>query len=325
MTSPIKLSTALILALSMMAVSSAAAQDSTATGWKISLVLDMTATQTAYSDSWTGGEAGNLSWVANLNGSAEKQLTPSFNFKSRLKLSFGQTHTQTIIVDEFGNEEKVWQKPKKSTDLIDWENVGRLTKGWAVDPYLAFRLESQFLDASVPGHDRYFSPLKLTESGGISRKIYERDKDQIISRLGFAVRQIFIKGLQDTLVESQPTYIREDSSLSDGGMEWVTDASLTFHKNIQYTGKLTLYKAFFSSSKENRADLEKLPEPGRSERLKRIDYWKAVDVNWENIVSAKITKIITVNFYLQFLYDKEVEVRGRLKETLGIGFVFQMI
>jgi hypothetical protein len=308
---------AIFLVVFVSAGSTAFGQDTTATGWKISLVFDLTATQTAYSDSWTGGEAGALSWVSNLNGNAEKQLTPSLNFTSRLKLSFGQTHSQQT--DSLGD--KYWEKPKKSTDLIDWENVGRLTKGWVVDPYAAFRLESQFLDASIEAHKRYFSPLKLTESAGIARKLYERDKDQIISRLGLAIRQTLIKGSiksVDTVVVGPDTlfnsrYSVEDSSLTDGGIEWVTDAKLTLHENIQYTGKLTVFKALYFSEKD---DVKGTPAE---------DYWKAVDINWENILSAKISKVITVNFYLQFLYDKQVELRGRLKETLGIGFVYNLI
>jgi len=308
-----KITGSLFVLLIFAAASSSLAEDSLQTGWKTSLVFDLTANQTAYSDSWTGGEAGALSWVSNLNGSAEKQLTPSFNFKSMLKMSFGQTHSQKT--DDEGN--RYWEKPKKSTDLIDWDNVGRLTRGWVVDPFVGFRLESQFLDASVENEDRYFSPLKLTESAGIARKIYEKDKDEIISRLGLAVKQTFIKGLSDTntVVDDPPDYIRDDSTLTDGGIESVTDAKLTLHENIQYTGKLTIYKALFFSKKDEVA--KETPE--------RADYWKAIDVNWENIVSAKITKVISVNFYLQFLYDKQVEKRGRLKETLGIGIVLQMI
>lgn len=294
----------LILAfLALALISQATAQDTAATGWKKTLVFDMTANQTAYSDSWTGGEAGALSWVANLNGSAEKQLSPSINFTSRLKLSFGQTHTQQT--DSLGK--KYWEKPKKSTDLIDWENVGRMTKGWVVDPYVAFRLESQFLDASVAAKKRYFNPIKLTESAGIARKLYARNKDEIITRLGFAARQIINKVIIDTLLNTT------DSTLSDNGFESVTDAKLTLHENIQYTGKLTLYKALFFSGKD---DVKNTPYE---------NYWKAVDVNWENILSAKVTKLITVNFYLQFLYDKEVDVRGRLKETLGVGIVYSLI
>ena len=82
-------------------------------------MIDITTTQTGYSNSWVGGEAGSINWVSNLNGSAEKQLHSKFNFKSTLKLSFGQTTTQDA-------ETKDWSRPKKSTDLIDFENVGEI-------------------------------------------------------------------------------------------------------------------------------------------------------------------------------------------------------
>ena len=104
---------ALLTLLTMLPMANA--QDSTTNGWTKFLVFDLTATQTAYSDSWTGGEAGSINWVSNLNGSAEKQLSPKLNFKSTLKMSFGQTHSQD-------QETKNWSKPTKSTDLIDWEN-----------------------------------------------------------------------------------------------------------------------------------------------------------------------------------------------------------
>ncbi|MFH1701081.1 MAG: DUF3078 domain-containing protein [Candidatus Zixiibacteriota bacterium] len=277
------------------------AQDEDPAKWITSIVLDITTTQTAYSDSWSGGELGSLSWVGNLNGSAEKQLSPSFNFKSRLKLSFGQTLAQ--------DTNKVWAKPRKSTDLIDWENVGRVTKNWFVDPYVAFRLESQFLDASFEPKKRYFTPIRLTESAGVARKLYaEGEKNEIISRLGFALRQIMKNVIIDPV-----TYATADSTLTDGGIESVTDIKLSLGEKLQYTGKLTLYKALFFSGKDKVAGTE------------YEDYWKAADVNWENILTASITKILSVNFYTQVLYDKEVSIKGRFKETLGIGFVFKMM
>jgi len=292
------------------------AQDSTTTGWKKSLVFDLTATQTAYSNSWAGGEAGSFSWVSNLNGFSEKHFSPAFVYTARLKLSFGQTLSQRIMTDPVtGAEEKKWDRPQKSTDLIDWENVGRLTQGWAVDPYIALRLESQFYDGSVEGHNRFFSPLKLTESGGIARQIYAKDDDLLVSRLGFAIRQIITKGLipeRDTIT-NQATYVRDDSTLSDGGIEWVTDANFVLNKNIQYTGKLSLFKALIYSKKD---EVKDTPQE---------NYWKAVDVNWENILAAKVSKVVTVNFYLQFLYDKQIDLRGRLKQTLGLGIVYSLI
>jgi len=295
------LSLVLILIIPVMAVDTYGQKDSKPGVWKRSLVVDITTTQTSYSDSWVGGEAGSVNWVGNLNGMAEKQMKPWFNFRSTLKLSFGQTLTQDA-------DTKEWSKPRKSTDLIDWENLGRLTFHGYVDPYVAFRVETQFMDASVIAKKRYLSPLKFTESAGIARKFLDNEKYQLTSRLGLALRQIMKTVIVDSVALST-----NDSTQTDGGIEFVTDASLTLSDRMQYTGKLTLYKAFFFS------------EEDQVKGTPFEDDWKAVDVNWENIISASISKIITVNFYTQLLYDKEISKKGRLKETLGIGFIFRMI
>ncbi|MFH1373038.1 MAG: DUF3078 domain-containing protein [bacterium] len=282
------------------------AGDTTITGWKKSLVVDFIVTQTAYSDSWVGGEVGAINWVSNLNGSAEKQLKDWLNFKSRLKLSFGQTMTQTTdIIDQTRH----WSKPQKSTDLIDWENVARFTMHKFVDPYAAVRLESQFLDASVEAKKRYLTPIKLTESAGIARQFHQREKDEVLSRLGLALRQI----IKREIIIDPTTLFTTDSTYIYGGIESVTDITFAFNERLLYTGKLSLYKALFFSEKDK--------VKGTDDE----DEWKAIDVNWENIITASISKIVTVNLYTQFLYDKEVERQGRLKETIGIGFIFKMI
>lgn len=283
------------------------AADSTTAGWQKSLLVDITTTQTGYSDSWVGGEAGSVNWVSNLNGSAEKQLRDWFNYKTILKVSFGQTLTQDT-------ETKDWSKPKKSTDLIDFEHVGRFTLGEFFDPYIAFRLETQFFDGRNENKKLYLSPLKLTESVGITRPFYKEENDFVSSRLGIALRQIVkTEIIGETVTDGGIEYITDDSTLTDGGLESVTDATLSINKNLRFTGKLTLYKALFFS---------------KSDEVKGTSFgndWKAVDINWENIISASITKIMTVNLYAQLLYDKEVSRKGRLKETIAIGFVFKMI
>jgi hypothetical protein len=277
-----------------------AAGDTTA--WVTSLVVDVTTTQTSYSDSWVGGEAGSLNWVSNLNGSARKQLKTWLALESTLRLSFGQTLTQDA-------ETKDWSKPRKSTDLIDWETLGRFTLDAYVDPYAAFRIESQFFDGSVEAKKRFFSPLRFTESAGISRLFYEQDKDRVTSRLGLGLRQI----IKTAIVGDTVDLMTEDSTLIDGGFESVTDASLTLRENLRYTSKLTLFKAFYFSESD---EVKGTPAE---------DYWKAIDVNWENTVSAAISKLITVNLYTQLLYDKEVSRKGRIKETLAIGLVYRML
>ncbi len=297
------------LALASLGVTAAAQDDTTRTGWNSSLVTDLTVTQTSYSDSWVGGEAGSVNWVWNLDGTAERQFSPKMNFKTSLRLKFGQTLTQTITEDSTGGTEMNWQKPRKSTDLIDWENVARFTLGKSVDPYAAFRLETQFFDGGNSAKKLYFSPMKLTESGGIAREFRKTEKGSIVSRLGFAVRQIMTKSVIDTDLNSEST------TVTDGGLESVSDATLMLSERIQFVSKLSLYKALFSSQSDDAALIGTEAE----------DYWKAVDVNFENTFSAAVSKVISVSLYTQILYDKETEKKARFKETLALGFVVRML
>jgi hypothetical protein len=268
--------------------------------WSKSFDTDFTLTQNSYSDSWTGGEAGNISWVWNANGLFEKQVSPKFLYRNTSKLSFGQTHIQN-------KETKNWQKPEKTTDLIDIENLGLFTLHKYVDPFAGFRLESQFLDASVPGINRYLSPLRLTESAGIARKFYKKDKDELLSRLGFAFRQTITKVVVDTLLEETET-----ETTNDGGLESVTDLNYALSQTLRVTSKLTLYKALFFS------------EADEVKGTEAEDYWKTIDVNWENKLAAAVSKYVTVSLYMQLLYDKQITKRGRLKETLSLGITYTL-
>ena len=268
--------------------------------WKKSVDLGLTVTQGSYSDNWTGGEAGNVSWAALANSVFEKKFSEILNSKTTAKFSFGQTHSQD-------QETKKWAKPTKSTDLVDLETLTRFTLKTWVDPYLAFRFESQFLDASLPEVKRYINPKKLTESGGVSRMFYKTEKDEILTRLGLALRQIITEEVVDTVMEKTET-----NSTSDGGIESVSDVRLTLSDKISYTSKLSLYKAFFFSESD---ELKGTPEE---------NYWKEVDVNWENSVSVSITKYVVVSLYTQLLYDKQISKKGRFKENLSLGVTYRL-
>lgn len=269
--------------------------------WEKTLDFNLTLTQNSYSDSWVGGEAGSVSWMANSNFKAAKQLSPELNWSNTLKLAFGQTHQQE-------QETKQWRKPFKSTDLIDGESVARLTLGAFVDPYLAFRGISQFLDASAPRVKRFVNPVTLSESAGASKEFYKTEETECLSRVGFGLRQVINREIVDTLREKTKT-----QTTNDGGLESVTDFKTSLPgEKISYTTKLTLFKAIFYSESD---ELKGKPEE---------DYWKAVDVNWENIFTASISKYLTVNLYFQFLYDKEIDLKGRFKETLALGLTYRL-
>jgi hypothetical protein len=271
--------------------------------WTLSVDANLTLTENAYSDSWVGGEAGAISWASGLNSLAEKQLHTKVRNKNTLKLSFGQTHNQN-------KETKEWAKPEKSTDLIDFETFFLLTLGGPVDPYVAGRIESQFFDVRDPEKHRYINPTQFTESFGAAKVLMKKQKRELTTRLGAAFRQHLDRDVLVDPVENE----RENQSTTDIGLESVTDFTTPLaEERITYTSKLTIYKALFYSESE---ELEGQPQG---------DYWKSPDVNWENIFTASITSYLMVNLYVQLLYDKEIDKRARIKQTLALGLTYKLM
>ena len=292
----------LFLAFLLITASLSSAQE-----WEKSFDLSLNATQSSYSDSWVGGEAGNVTWAANGNGIFAKQMSPKFRLKNTIKLAFGQTISQDP-------EDKTWSKPTKSTDKIDLETLGLFTLESPVEPYAAFRFESQFLDASVDTNKRSINPMLLTESAGIAREILKKDKDEVLARVGFAIKQHINRDVYVyDITPTDTTVSVETVTSTDGGIESVTDAKLVLNDKLGYLGKLTLYKALFYSKKDEFKGTE------------AEDYWKAIDINWENTLTASVSKYVQVSLYLQLLYDKQISKKGRLKETLALGLTYKLL
>lgn len=264
---------------------------------KTSIDASLTLSQSTYSDNWTGGDAGNLAWIAIFNGGRQIYHQETWHWRNTLNLAYGQTHSQDPETND-------WRKPTKSTDKIDFESLLRYLKWTTLPPYGSFRAQSQFEDATVPNHKLYLNPILLTEAVGLSRQVYKRGDDEVLTRSGFALRQLVQRMCTDE------TYTKKTTETStDGGIEWVTDIAFKIPgSSIGYKSRLGAFKALYYSKSDELKGLE------------NEDYWKAVDVNWENTFSAQVSKYVGVALYLQWLYDKEVDLAGRFKQTLSIGF-----
>ncbi len=285
----------LILVILGLATGKSLAADSTAVNaWKTQVEAGLALTQASYSDNWTGGEVGSLIWVANLHAIAEKQLTGKLRTENDLKLAFGQTHSQSQV-------SKQWASPQKSTDKIRFDTVEKFTLKTWVDPYIAGTFESQFYDASDSLKARYVNPIDLTESAGMSRLLFDKPTGKASTRVGFGLRQRIAKYSVDALGTT------DTKTTNDGGIEWVTDWNTRLSETMTYTTKLTVFKALIYSEKDALAGLP------------NENYWKATDLNWDNILTANVTKIVQVNLAWQLLYDKEIDLGGRFKETLALG------
>ena len=290
----------IVLAVTLaLAVASSAAADP----WTKAVDANLTLAQMAYSDNWVGGEAGALSWTFNSNSLAEKQLNPKVRTRNTLKLSFGQTHSQD-------KGTKNWAKPTKSTDLIDFETLFSFTLGAFADPFAASRVETQFLDASDPEKDRFLNPLTFTESFGFIKVLIKQEKREWTARLGGGLRQHVNRDvLVDVLTDK-----RETQTANDGGLEFVSEFKTPLaQERITICSKLILFQALYNS------------EADKLTGLPNENYWKSPDVNWENTFTAGITKYLMVNLYSQLLYDKEVNLGGRFKQTLALGLTYKLI
>lgn len=262
--------------------------------WKLDSNMSLTLSQSAFSDNWAGTELSNITWVANSTSTAEKQLADWLLNKNTLKLAFGQTHNQKT---REVSKDKYWEKPEKSTDKIDLESMLRFTTHTWVDPFLAGRFESQFLDLSQD-EARLVNPMLFTETAGIIRSFIDEEHQLLTARLGAALRESVNR---DVLIGTT----KETQTTIDGGLEMVSEYTrkLKMPLEMDLRSRLQLYQALFNSKSDD------LPN----------DNWKSLDMVWENIVSTKLFGMVSANLIFELRYDKEQVSELQWKEMIGLG------
>jgi len=270
--------------------------------WKLDSNMSLTLSQSAFSDSWVGTELSNITWVANSTTTAEKQLKSWLQNKNTLKLAFGQTHNQKTRLDANMNPEKYWEHPEKSTDKIDFESMFRFTtQGW-VDPFLAGRFESQFLDLSQ-AETRIVNPMLFTETAGIIRSFIDEENRLFTTRLGAAFREKIDRDVMISLTE------KETQTTVDGGLEMVSEYKQKIQMPLQmdFRSRLQLYQALFNS---------------KSDELN--EDWKSTDMVWENVLTTKLFGLVSANLIFELRYDKEQVAELQWKEMLGLGLSYTL-
>jgi hypothetical protein len=269
------------------------------TPWLIDIDANVTLTQNSYTKSWIGSEKGAISWASKLNFVAERQMTKIFNDRNTLKLAFGQTKTQY--------EDRTWGDLMKSTDLIDFESLARFTlDGW-VEPFIAVRLISQFVDGADTTQNHYVNPLDIFESFGIARAFVANDITKWNARLGGAVNQNIKRYTYDSTHTGHYTKTKNSA-----GLEFVTELKTKAREGLlDFSSLLTIYEALVSSEAE------------KTDGTPTENFWRHPDVNWENILSVNLTKYVMVNLTVQLLYDKELETSARVKEVLALGLTYK--
>jgi len=312
------------------------AQDAPPEGWQKEFDLRLNLLQSSYSSNWHGGDKGSVVWTGNFDGRVERQFSPRTNWRNHLKLAYGQTHNQ----DRTADGSLYWKKPDKSDDIIDFESLFRWTYASGWDPFVSFKFMSMFQDLNdIDLRSLSFNPLTFKESAGISRPWINQEDRKLMSRLGVA----FIQNSRKYYPEFSPVNDIARVGSTEIAAELITEYRVgALDGRVDWESKLTLSLPFAYSGKSVFEDgftsLAPLPDDIAS-------YTTTLDADWENTFTANITKVISVKFYLRWVYDKydnsvkpvvedgalvneadvhnAVRLAGQFKQTLALGFGYK--
>ena len=254
-------------------------------GWKNQLVGTLNISQTSL-DNWVQGGENTFAWQLDVLGHFENDREP-FNWTSTTKLSYGMSR--------IGEAEA-----RKSVDEIRFESVYRRKLGWFVDPYGAFRLETQLTKGYTYSNDTqtavsdFWDPAYLVESVGFGFQ----PASFVKSRIGAALKQTLTRNFS-ALYSDDPNTPEIEKVRSEVGVESVSDISKKFAENMLYTAKLQLFS-----------------------NLKGI---REVDVRWDNLVTAKLTKIVNVTLDFRLFYDRDVSKKRQIRQALLIGLSYSFL
>lgn len=185
---------------------------------------------------------------------------------------------------------------RKSVDEIKFESVFTYKFGIYINPYVSTTGETQFLsgydysDKHKVTISAFMDPGYFRESAGIGIKPNEIVK----TRLGLAFKQTITDKFSLRYTGNADENVRNEV-----GAESVTDVSWKAAENTLLTSKLELFS-----------------------NLKAFD---EIDVNWDNVLTTKISQYVNVNFNFKLFYDKDISKKRQIKQALAFGLTYNFL
>jgi hypothetical protein len=253
--------------------------------WKNTVVGNLNFTQNRFSN-WTQGGADSWSW--------QSDLLPKFVFEDTT-LQWSTTGKMSYGQSKVGDAQS-----QKSADEIRLESVLTYKIGKWVNPYAAVTGLTQIakgydyggtVKTEVSG---FLDPGYFTESLGLGFQPDPRLK----TRLGAACKETITRNHPKPYADD-PKTVKIEKVKIEPGAEWVTDLELKLHQNILFTSKLELFS-----------------------NMKGL---KSVDVNWDNMFTAKISKLLNVSLNVRVFYDRDISARRQLKQVLAVGLSYSLL
>ncbi len=267
--------------------------------WNNEISVGLDANQLNMNGNWQGGGKGNFTWKVYTKMEFRYQRK-AIDWKNTIYCAFGQISVQ---------EEEQWKSPEKSNDVIDFDSIINFDLEKFINPYVSTSLSTQFHEGYNPKNNklvsRFANPLKLSQGAGIARKLSDKKKLELTTRLGYASKEVIAtqKRFRELWTGDETKWMK-----TDGGIEWTTESKSKFKSGIELTSKIKLFQALFSSISP-----EKDPQKN----------WRRLDVYWEHMLRAELTKYIVLNVVMKFIYDRDVSPGGQFMENASLGLSYK--
>ena len=254
-------------------------------GWQNEVVTGLNLTQNSF-DNWSQGGENSLAWQFNFNAKFINDQK-KYNWSNTGKLQFGRT--------KVGDQDS-----RKSIDEIKLESVYTYKMSLYVNPYISASAQTQLMkgykytDTTNFVVSNFFDPAYFIQSAGIGFAPNETVK----TRLGAALKETVTRDYPVPYADDPDTPEIEKTKV-EPGMESVTGVNVSLAKNILFTSNLQL----FSNMKA----------------------FNEIDVNWDNLLVAKVNDYINVNFNVKLFYDRDISTKRQLMQSLALGLTYTLL
>ena len=233
---------------------------------------------------WTKGGENSLAWQTNINSRFTNDQE-GFNWDNKAKFSFGQSK-----VGDTGT--------RKIADEMKFETIFTLKRNLHLNPFVSASALTQF----TSGYDysgttktkvsNLLDPGYFTQSAGIG---YSRN-DDLKARLGATVKETYTRDFTGYADDLDTPAI--EKTRIEGGITGVAELNRKVSENITYTSELVVFS--------------------------NLKAFNEIDVNWENLFSAKVAKYINVTLAVDLVYDRDTISEWQFREVLSEGFTYDI-
>ena len=274
--------------LSAQEVATDSAVVETPKNWSIEGQNTLMLNQAAFSN-WVGGGANNVGWLVGVNYNFTYQKDKDL-WENNIILGYGRNNTQGL-----GN--------RKTQDNINIStNYGRaISKNWYVSAGASFisQFDSGYADGNNPSAAKissFMAPGYLNIGAGFT---YKPNEDFTLTLRPANARMTFVL---DKDLQYKGNYgLKNDGDSMLFQFGFYADASykVKLMENIHLTNKAWLFSNY-------------------------LDHPERIAIGYSGILNLKINKYISSNITLDLVYDHNQIRKVQLKQTLGLGFAYNI-